>query len=173
MTALPLTVGQPRSIRLIEDAVLMEPRIIGLVASKDPEIEEPSPTRSIESVPRCMLHRLHKTPDGIILFVQGMERIRIDEYTTTTPYLKARVTPIPEEVEKIGRDRSADAQPGRAVSAVGQPGALSVRRSDHDGLQRGRSPAAGLPDRHLRAHGHRGCAEHCSKSTMSRKSCAA
>jgi ATP-dependent Lon protease len=47
-----------------------------------------------------MLHRLRKSPDGtIILFVQGMERIRIDAFTTTTPYLQARVTPIPEQVE--------------------------------------------------------------------------
>src|SRR5688572_28087353 len=40
LTAAPLAVGQPRSIRLIDDAVLNQ-RLIGLVASKDASIEEP------------------------------------------------------------------------------------------------------------------------------------
>jgi ATP-dependent Lon protease len=100
MTALPLTVGQPRSVRLVEDAVLMEPRIIGLVASRDAEIEEPKPDQIYQVGTAVTLHRLHKTPEGIILFVHGLERIRIDEYTTERPYLKARVTPIPSTVEK-------------------------------------------------------------------------
>ena len=100
MTALPLTVGQPRSVRLVEDAVLMEPRIIGLVASRDPEIEEPKPSQIYEVGTAVMLHRLHKTPEGIILFVHGIERIRIDEYTAEHPYLKARVTAIPSTVTK-------------------------------------------------------------------------
>src|SRR5574342_335430 len=42
LTAVPLTVGQPRSIQLIDDAVLNK-KIIGLVASKDPAVEEPTP----------------------------------------------------------------------------------------------------------------------------------
>jgi len=100
MTALPLTVGQPRSVRLVEDAVLTEPRIIGLVASKDAEIEEPKPDQIYRVGTAVTLHRLHKTPEGIILFVHGLERIRIDEYTTERPYLKARVTAIPSKVEK-------------------------------------------------------------------------
>jgi ATP-dependent Lon protease len=100
MTALPLTVGQPRSVRLVEDAVLSEPRIIGLVASKDADIEEPTPDQIYRVGTAVTLHRLHKTTEGIILFVHGLERIRIDEYATTTPYLKARVTPIPESTEK-------------------------------------------------------------------------
>ena len=42
LTAVPLNVGQARSIQLVDDAVAGN-RIIGLVASKDPELEEPSP----------------------------------------------------------------------------------------------------------------------------------
>jgi ATP-dependent Lon protease len=39
---LPLVVGVPRSINLIENA-LQKNRVIGLVATKDPSIEEPQP----------------------------------------------------------------------------------------------------------------------------------
>ena len=40
MTAVPIRVGQPRSIRLIDDAVVGK-RLVGLVASRDPELETP------------------------------------------------------------------------------------------------------------------------------------
>src|SRR3954471_6813168 len=41
-TAIPLTIGQPRSVRLV-DEVVMNDRLIGLVAAKDPEQETPGP----------------------------------------------------------------------------------------------------------------------------------
>src|SRR5262249_9483131 len=45
--------------------------------------------------------RLFRAPDGTIrLLVQGMARNRIDNYTVTDPYLKAKVTPIPESLDK-------------------------------------------------------------------------
>ena len=42
MMWLPLTIGQERSIRLIESAA-DDSRVIGLVTSRDPEKEEPTP----------------------------------------------------------------------------------------------------------------------------------
>ncbi len=98
-TAVPLVVGQPRSIRLV-DAVVAGERIIGLVASRDPEIEEPDADHIHTIGTIAALHRLFRAPDGTIrLLVQGLARIRIDEYTATEPFLKARVTAIPEVVE--------------------------------------------------------------------------
>ncbi|MBC7251126.1 MAG: endopeptidase La [Anaerolineae bacterium] len=99
MTALPLTVGQPRSIQLVDEAVLKR-QMIGLVATKSEEVEEPGPDDVYRVGTVAVVHRLRKAPDGtILLFVQGMERIRIVEFTQTQPYLKARVEPIPDAVE--------------------------------------------------------------------------
>ena len=42
-TAVPLTIGQPRSIRLIDDVIAQDNRMIGLVASRDPDLESPNP----------------------------------------------------------------------------------------------------------------------------------
>ena len=42
LTVQQLTVGQPRSVRLIDEAVV-EKKLVGLLASKDPELEEPTP----------------------------------------------------------------------------------------------------------------------------------
>ncbi|MBL7202534.1 MAG: endopeptidase La [Anaerolineae bacterium] len=101
LTAMPLTVGRPRAMRLVEDAVLKEPRIIGIVSTKSVDAEDPGPEDIYHIGTAAELRHLRKAQDGtILLFVQGIERIRIDEFTTTTPYLKARVTPIPEAVEE-------------------------------------------------------------------------
>jgi ATP-dependent Lon protease len=101
LTQIPVTVGQPRSTRLVEDAVLTESRTIGIVTSRDPEEDEPGPEQVYRVGTAVSLRHLRKSPDGtILLFVQGLERIRIDEFTGETPYLKARITPIPEAVEE-------------------------------------------------------------------------
>ena len=42
-TAVPLTIGQTRSIRLIDDVMASDVRLIALVTSRDPEKEEPTP----------------------------------------------------------------------------------------------------------------------------------
>jgi ATP-dependent Lon protease len=109
VTAVPLTVGQMRSIRLIDEAVL-ERKLVGLVASKDPSIEEPAPEDTYQIGTVATVQRLARMPDGTIrLLVMGLERIRILEYTSSQPYLKARVERLPEiadesvEVEALRR----------------------------------------------------------------------
>src|SRR5512136_2869047 len=96
VTAVPLTVGQARSVKLIDDAVL-EKKIIGLVASKNPELEEPGPEDCYTVGTAAAVQRLLRLPDGTVrLIVLGLERIHINEYTQTTPYLRARVSRVKE-----------------------------------------------------------------------------
>jgi ATP-dependent Lon protease len=98
-TAIPLTIGQPRSVRLVDEVVTGD-RLIGLVAAKDPEMESPGPNEIYQIGTLAAIHRLFRAPDGTIrLLVQGMARIRVDSYNTTEPYLRAKVSPAPEFVE--------------------------------------------------------------------------
>ncbi len=98
-TAIPLTVGQPRSIKLVDDVIAGD-RLIGLVAAKDPDMETPGPDDVYQIGTLASIHRLFRAPDGTIrLLVQGLARIRIDEYTENEPYLRAKVTAIPETLE--------------------------------------------------------------------------
>ena len=98
--AVPLLVGQPRSVRLVDDVMSGQERLIGLVASRDPAKEEPGPDEIYQVGTVAVVHRMFRAPDGTIrLLVQGVARIRIEEYTATEPYLKARVKLIPEKVE--------------------------------------------------------------------------
>ncbi len=99
LTAQPLGIGQPRSVRLVDDAVASS-LTIGLVASKDPELDEPMPGQTYMVGTAANIHRLFKAPDGTIrIIVQGLERIRILEYVETEPYLKARVEVGPDSIE--------------------------------------------------------------------------
>src|SRR5512133_2704003 len=99
-TAVPLTIGQPRSIRLVDDVVAGE-RLIGLVASKNPELENPGPEDLYSIGTIATVHRLFRAPDGTIrLLVQGLARFRLGEFEQTEPYLKAQIELIPETVEE-------------------------------------------------------------------------
>lgn len=100
MMWLPLTIGQERSIQLVEDA-LPQSRIIALVTSRDESLEEPVPAEIYEIGTAAQVHRVLKAPDGTIrLALQGLERIRLTEYIQQKPYLRARVEVLPETLEE-------------------------------------------------------------------------
>jgi ATP-dependent Lon protease len=99
-TAVPLTIGQPRSIRLVDDVVAGNERLIGLVASKDPELESPEPEDLYSTGTVAIVHRLFRAPDDTIrLLVQGIARFRLGEFEVLDPYLQASIELIPETVE--------------------------------------------------------------------------
>jgi ATP-dependent Lon protease len=99
MTAMPLRIGQPRSIRLVDDAVSGK-RLIGLVTSRDPELETPGPDDVYRIGTVAAVQRLFKSQDGTItLIAHGLLRIKVEEFTGETPYLTARVSAIPEITE--------------------------------------------------------------------------
>jgi ATP-dependent Lon protease len=99
MTAMPLRIGQPRSIRLVDDAVTKK-RLIGLVTSRNPELETPGANDVYGVGTVAAVQRLFKSQDGTItLIAHGLLRIKIEEFISDKPYLTARVSTIPEIVE--------------------------------------------------------------------------
>jgi len=99
-TAVPLTVGQPRSVRLVDDVVTSD-KLVGLVAAINPELETPGPTDLYRVGTIAVVHRLLRAPDGTIrLLVQGMERFRLGQFVAEEPYLKAQIHLAPEIVEE-------------------------------------------------------------------------
>jgi len=99
-TAVPLTVGQPRSIKLVDDVVGGD-KLVGLVAALDPEKETPGPNELYRIGTIATVHRLLRAPDGTVrLLVQGMQRFRLGEFVEEEPYLKAHIELLPETEEK-------------------------------------------------------------------------
>ncbi len=99
-TAVPLTVGQVRSIKLVDDVVGGD-KLVGLVAALDPEKETPGPNELYRIGTIATVHRLLRAPDGTVrLLVQGMQRFRLGEFVEEEPYLKAHIELLPETEEK-------------------------------------------------------------------------
>ena len=95
-TAVPLTVGQARSIKLVDDVVGGD-KLVGLVAALNPEQETPGPHELHRVGTIATVHRLLRAPDGTVrLLVQGMERFRLGEFVAEEPYLKAHIHLAPE-----------------------------------------------------------------------------
>jgi ATP-dependent Lon protease len=96
LTALPLAVGQPRSVRLVDD-VMRGNRLLALVAQRDAKTEP----AALEDLHRMgtvgVIHQLARAPDGSVrLMVQGLERVRLLDFVSTEPYLVARIQAAPE-----------------------------------------------------------------------------
>ncbi|MFH1490935.1 MAG: endopeptidase La [Pseudomonadota bacterium] len=99
-TVIPLAVGTPRSVKLIEDALKSETPI-GLLATKDPSIEEPQPGQIYEigTIVKIIRPVLGSNGENLQLLVQGMERFRVEHWLEAESFLKARIALIPESVE--------------------------------------------------------------------------
>jgi ATP-dependent Lon protease len=99
-TITPLAVGQPRSIKLIDD-VLGGNRMLVMVASRNPELEEPAPNDLYDVGVVGVVERMVKVPDGSLrILVQATQRVRLDDFVTDRPYLIARITELPDEVKR-------------------------------------------------------------------------
>src|SRR5918994_2122914 len=98
-TLTPLAVGQPRSVKLVDD-VLSGERTLVMVASREPEAEEPGPDQLYDVGVVGVVARMIKVPDGTMrILVQGTQRVRIGEYIAEEPYLVAQISELPDELE--------------------------------------------------------------------------
>src|SRR5471030_214210 len=92
---LPITVGRPSSLALVQS--LGENRLLAVVSQLDPRVESPGPADLYETGTVCVMHKAIKVPkDNLLLFCEGVGRIRVREYTATEPYLRARVERLVE-----------------------------------------------------------------------------
>jgi ATP-dependent Lon protease len=98
-TITPLAVGQPRSIKLVDD-VLGGNRMLVMVASRDPDMDEPTPADLYGVGVIGVVERMIKVPDGTLrILVQATQRVRLDDFVTDDPYLISRISEQPDEVE--------------------------------------------------------------------------
>lgn len=100
LTVVPLAAGQARSLRLIDD-VINGDRLVGLVMQKDATQEGAGPGDTYDYGSLGMIHQMMRVPDGTVrLAIQGLERIHVDAFVQTEPYLKARVSHAPEVLDE-------------------------------------------------------------------------
>ena len=107
LMTLPLTIGQPRSMRLV-DEVAVGDRLVGLFSSKEPDVDQPAPDQLYTMGTLAMVHRLLKAPDGTMRVIcHGMKRIRIERWSAQEPFLKAKVSEVPDFFPEAGLETEA------------------------------------------------------------------
>ena len=98
-TVLPLAVGQERSMELVND-VLAGSRMLVMLSSRQPEIESPGPSELHEVGVVGVVTRMLKVPDGTLrILVQGAQRVHIDRWARSEPYLVAEISERPDIVQ--------------------------------------------------------------------------
>src|SRR5438094_3176448 len=91
---LPLTVGRENSLRLINDLKENE-KFIGVVAQRDPRVDNPQPVDLYQIGSAAFVHKIIKLPSqSLFTFVEGLQRIALEEVIQQEPYLRARVKPL-------------------------------------------------------------------------------
>jgi ATP-dependent Lon protease len=99
-TLAPLAVGQPRSVQLVND-VLGSNRLVVMVASREPEVEEPGPDQLYRVGVVGTIARMLRAPDDTLrILVQGGVRVHVDEWVRTEPYLIASISERPDVVQE-------------------------------------------------------------------------
>jgi ATP-dependent Lon protease len=99
-SVLPLLVGIPRSVKLVEEAAKKD-GIVGLVASRDGSVEEPLPGQVYEVGTVVKIDRVTRNSgNNLEVVVRGMERFRVDHWLGTDPYLKARIVVAPDVADQ-------------------------------------------------------------------------
>src|SRR6516165_1501194 len=92
---LPVTIGRPSSIALVQ--ALGENRTFAVVSQLDPRVDTPGPEDMYEIGTLCVMHKAVRVPrENLLLFCEGVTRIRVRRYTSTEPYLRARVERLPD-----------------------------------------------------------------------------
>ena len=107
---LPLTVGRESSVLLINS--LGEDKTIVVVAQREARVDTPQPADLYSIGTLAVVHKVVKMPNqSLFVFAEGLERVRLADFAQLSPFMRARVTTIPEiippkdsEIEALQRN---------------------------------------------------------------------
>src|SRR5437016_962957 len=94
---LPLTVGRESSVQLINS--LGEDKTIVVVAQREARVDAPQASDLYTVGTLAVVHKVVKMPNqSLFVFAEGLERVRLTEFTQLTPFMRGRVDPVPEAI---------------------------------------------------------------------------
>ncbi len=93
---IPITVGRDKSIKAVKQAYKRD-RIIGVVAQKDVNVEDPTGADLNQVATAARIMRKLRMPDGTTtVIIRGLKRIYINEITSEDPFFKGKVSQLPQ-----------------------------------------------------------------------------
>src|ERR1039457_4301864 len=94
---LPLTVGRESSVQLINS--LGDDKTIVVVAQREARVDTPQPTDLYAIGTLAVVHKVVKMPNqSLFVFAEGLERVRLADFAQLSPFMRARVTTVPETI---------------------------------------------------------------------------
>jgi ATP-dependent Lon protease len=92
---LPLTVGRESSVQLINS--LGEDKTIIVAAQREARVDSPQPSDLYTVGTSAVVHKVVKMPNqSLFVFAEGLERVKLGEFTQLTPFMNAHYSPLPE-----------------------------------------------------------------------------
>src|SRR5690606_13958393 len=86
---MPLNIGRESSMELVTS--LGEAKRIGVVTQRDPRVDEPGPEELYGLGTMGLIHKVVRMPNrSLLIFCEGISRIRLTEYLAQKPFLRAR-----------------------------------------------------------------------------------
>src|ERR1700693_4796014 len=99
---LPLTVGRESSVQLINS--LGEDKTIVVVAQREARVDAPQASDLYTVGTLAVVHKVVKMPNqSLFVFAEGLERVRLKDFAQLSPFMRARVTTIPETLSPEDR----------------------------------------------------------------------
>lgn len=107
-TVLPVAVGRPKSIQLINEA-LRGNKLIGAVTQIDARVEDPAPSDIFTVGTLGKILKVIEMPnDTITVILQGIKRFDVKQINITAPYMRAEVSYRHDIIPEAG-DKDMDA----------------------------------------------------------------
>jgi len=98
-SVVPLAIGRDKSRRLL-DGVLPDQKVIVTVCQKDQDVEDPAPADLYDVGTATTVLKLLRLEEGNqSIIVHGLVRVRVVEWLSVEPFLRARIELMRESVE--------------------------------------------------------------------------
>ena len=125
LTLQPLAVSRPVSVESVNAALGADRQVVLLLQKGEKDDPYPEDLHRVGTV--GVIRQMAKAPNGINVIVEGMVRVRVDDLTRTGTTMRARLTPLPETVD---RNLEIDAHVRRIQDLAGQAVSLATGLSD-------------------------------------------
>jgi ATP-dependent Lon protease len=96
---MPISVGRRKTLNLLDD-VVADNKLIGVVSQRTAADDDPDPTGMYRVGTAARILKVVKlSGNNVNLIIQGLQRVRVDRFTATEPFMKAAVTPLDDVLD--------------------------------------------------------------------------
>jgi ATP-dependent Lon protease len=96
----PLSVGRPSSVKMLRES-LPHGKIIGIVAQRSANKEEPGAEDVYHVGTAVTVLKLLRELEGGVVVVRGLQRFRVKQFLQVQPWLRAEVEPLPSRLGPV------------------------------------------------------------------------